>query len=355
MAYRVLVYKSVLIDAGLTTNHHKTFCEYDPLLGWKHRENVRARFVTNEYDALLEFNSKGFRGGEVPYEKGSDTYRILILGNSFAESYTVNLEDSFSEVLKKGIAGKIKNKVAEVINFGVGGYSTDQQFLYMQKEGQRYRPDLTVVMFSENDVYYNVSSRYWRGFKPYFILENGNLVLKNNPVPRPQIGPEQNNIIRFLPKSYLFSYLIDSFRAQVSRKRCEMRGGQKIRFIKYDRNMQNSWMITGKIIHKLKLLVDSINADILVVYIPPADLVANVPDKNGALIDKDKPRRILSDICANQGIPFLDLTKELQVMGAGQRLYFRCDGHWNKKGHELVGKILAQYIEKMIQQRYNQP
>ena len=206
LGYRILVYKSVFIN--IATSHH-FFCEYDPLLGWRHKKNIQARFVTKEYDTLLSFNSKGLRGPEIAYDKGNDIYRILILGDSFAESYTVNLEDSFPEVLEKNLAGRIKHKIVQVINTGVGGYSTDQEFIYMKGEGQKFHPDLTILMFCENDVYFNAQPSYYgRGFKPYFKLENGDLVLKNNPVPKPPLKSEPNWILKFWPKSYLWSYLM---------------------------------------------------------------------------------------------------------------------------------------------------
>ena len=50
---------------------------------------------------------------------------------------------------------------------------------YVQNEnqGRKYSPDLTVLLFYENDVWFNTQARYWRGRKPYFVLKEGVLDL----------------------------------------------------------------------------------------------------------------------------------------------------------------------------------
>ncbi|MFH0763613.1 MAG: SGNH/GDSL hydrolase family protein [Candidatus Omnitrophota bacterium] len=349
LVYRILVYKSFLINPEVTTSHHKTFCEYDPLLGWRHKKNIAVRFVTNEYDALLEFNSKGLRGPEIACEKDSDVYRVLILGDSFAEGYTVNFEDSFPEILREKLAGKIKDKTVEVINAGVGGYSTDQEYLFMAEEGRKFRPDLTVIMFCENDVYYNAQPEYWRGLKPCFALENEALVLKNSPVPGPPVELKQNSIVGFLKRSYLLSHLAGRLRNKVNR---ELPADQRVRLIKYGPEIENGWLITEKILQKFKLLADSWKGSVLVVYIPPADMVydklyeayINSYDNIDGKIDIRKPAAILRNICSGNEINFLDLTDELRLQGKGRRLYYKWDGHWNKEGHKVVGQVLAEYI-----------
>jgi len=52
---------------------------------------------------------------------------------------------------------------SEVINAGVGGYGTDQEFLFLTREGWKYKPDLVVVVFNiSNDVHDNAVKGYCR-------------------------------------------------------------------------------------------------------------------------------------------------------------------------------------------------
>ena len=131
---RIVFFKSLLLNH--TATHHKTFCEYDELLGWKHKSNVNLTFVTPEYSSLLSFNEKGHRGPNIEYNNPDNKFRILILGDSFAEGYTVNFDDLFSEVLKRELEG-LAGQDIEIINTGVGGYSTDQELLLFNSEGYK--------------------------------------------------------------------------------------------------------------------------------------------------------------------------------------------------------------------------
>ena len=110
---------SLLFRPKLHPTYHSQFCEYDPLLGWKHKTNIKNIFITDEYSVPLSFNSKGMRGPEHSYNKDKNEFRILILGDSFSEGYAVNFNELFSEVLKNKLNGE--GVGCEVINAGVRG------------------------------------------------------------------------------------------------------------------------------------------------------------------------------------------------------------------------------------------
>src|SRR4030042_6611591 len=80
---------------------HKLFCEFDSTLGWKKKANFIGTHSTLEYTVTEQSNSKGIRGPEYSYAKKPGEFRILILGDSFAEGYSVDFNNHFSEVLRR--------------------------------------------------------------------------------------------------------------------------------------------------------------------------------------------------------------------------------------------------------------
>lgn len=179
-----------------TLGHHQLFMEYDPLLGWRKIPNITGKHVTPEYSILESMNSRGIRGPEYPYEKRDNEYRILVLGDSFAEGYTVEFHELFSEVLKYRLNSNKTERYYEVINIGAGGYSTDQEFLLFQTEGKKYTPDLTILMFYDNDIWFNNQAKYWRGYKPLFQFnDDGTIRLTNVPVPKPDPAPKDRKSV----------------------------------------------------------------------------------------------------------------------------------------------------------------
>lgn len=55
----------------------------------------------------------------------------------------------------------------------------------------------------------------------------------------------------------------------------------------------------------------------------------------------------LQDFATGNNIPFIDLTESLRTVSSNEQLalYFRYDGHWNIKGHEVVARTLANWLE----------
>ena len=185
-----------------TDGHHALCCEYDALLGWRHVPDRTIQYITPEYTITQSYNSRGVRGPEYPLEKPAREYRIVVLGDSFAEGMSVEFEDLFSEVMKRQL-NAARVEPVEVINLGVSGYSTDQQLLTYRTEGKLYQPDLTILLVYDNDIWFNARDHYTsmgRGNKPLFELTDDQLQMVNFPVPvnEPAPQPARRNSGSFL-------------------------------------------------------------------------------------------------------------------------------------------------------------
>ena len=54
---------------------------------------------------------------------------------------------------------------------------------------------------------------------------------------------------------------------------------------------------------------------------------------------------LMRELCAQEGIAFLDLTAELQsTLSTGRNVYFPDDSHRNAAGHEVAAKALARLL-----------
>ena len=142
---------------------------YDAQLGWRNIPNWRA----STHGRTLTINSMGLRDREYDYARTPDVPRLLVLGDSFVWGYGVSDEEIFTEVLERDLAAA--GAPWEVINTGVSGWGTDQQYLFFRSEGVRYRPDLVVLAFYvNNDPLENSASVTYGMGKPYFASTNLN-------------------------------------------------------------------------------------------------------------------------------------------------------------------------------------
>ena len=161
------------------TSERAAFWVYHPVYGWAHRPGQEGRFKMASFDTRVSINRQGLRDQDYPFER-STAPRLLVIGDSLAWGFGVDRNEIFTERIEASLPQ------TEVINAAVSGYSTDQELLWLEKEGVRYRPDLVLVLVSGNDIPMNMKGRvYYKYYKPYFTWNDAEgLMLKQVPVPR---------------------------------------------------------------------------------------------------------------------------------------------------------------------------
>ena len=379
-------------------NQHTVCCEYDPRLGWRHVPNRTAKFKMPEYDVTERFNSRGVRGPEYSLEKPPGEFRIVILGDSYTEGYTVEFEELFSETLKRRL--NERGHRTEVINLGVAGYSTDQELLLYQSEGKRYRPDLTILMFYDNDVWYNAQEQYlpWgRGSKPVFALERGELRLTNVPVPPPAPPQPAKPDVVVVPAgapsttrlkatltnhSALYRWTRDAIRSNSALASVAVALGigepavgdvivpvpkeYGIYRDPYDPETAEAWRLTAALIGQLKREAQASGSELLVFHVP---MRAEVYDEDwnrlkqhhGLSAERWRITRLseeLRDVLKRLKIDYLDPREDFRAWSKrdrqdSERLYLKGDGHWSRSGHRVAGEILTDFILKHYVERRN--
>ena len=367
--FSVIIINVIIIEATLQivdyppTKHHKLFCEHNELLGWQLIPNHEGWHRTKEYAILEKTNSKGLREEELAYEKADDVKRILFLGDSFAEGYAVELEERFSEKLGTMLNNRQNGgkPIFETINAGVGGYSTDQEYLFYIQEGYKYDPDLVVLMFYMNDIWYNKQNKNGRGSKPLFVLNDERLELTGVPVPKKSKATFSESTRMFIGKSKLATLghsFVSSFKKKYS-------STDVFQDPESNPEVKKAWEMTEAIIKQLDNEVSGSGKEFAVFYIPHrmqvysedyksiAKEMANDGLDAGANEQKaslDKIEQRLFDICERNNISCIGTSHTYQasaeeLLGKGL-LYFPDDGHWTKEGHAAAADIIFEYISQ---------
>jgi hypothetical protein len=122
-----------------------------PVFGWSLMPNTSYTNRLPEASNKVTYNERGWRDRNHADEAPDGTMRVLILGDSFMEAYSVDFDDSIHAQLER--QADMTGRDLEVINLGVGGFGTLQSYLVYGEEGQNYSPDLVLLGFTaDNDV-----------------------------------------------------------------------------------------------------------------------------------------------------------------------------------------------------------
>lgn len=207
---------------------------HDPGLGWVPVGGYRVGGVST--------NSRGLRG-QTEYEVPAPalTRRIVVLGDSFTWGLGVRDEETWPAVLQT-LLGDV-----QVINLGVIGYGTDQQYLRLVEEGFRYEPDLVILGFFGPDAVRNIR-RFRDSAKPCFELDGEALRLDNVPVPDPALA---GTSVDPKPCSYAGALLVTKLRTAM------------------DRTVWTpKWAVTRAILDAMRAGVREHGAELLVAHFP---------------------------------------------------------------------------------------
>jgi hypothetical protein len=176
----ILFVEAVLFCAGLG---EEEIFKLDPLLGSAHLTNKRVTWRSEGY-SVSWFNEAGMREPGLTVAKPPGTLRIALLGDSLTESLQVPLEKTFGRIMEEKLTDQL-NKPIQVLNFGVSGYSTAQEYLQLKQKVLQYKPDVVLVCYNSRDSFENWSApdQVITNVRPNALhLPGGKLTIDSSPV-----------------------------------------------------------------------------------------------------------------------------------------------------------------------------
>lgn len=103
----------------------------------------------------VEISAQGFRSPIVVSPKPTDSFRVLVLGDSVAFGWGVSESECFPRVVERSLreAGwPGDGRTIEVVNAGVPGWGAPNELLFLRDEGMALDPDLVLVTLVNNDL-----------------------------------------------------------------------------------------------------------------------------------------------------------------------------------------------------------
>lgn len=377
----VILFVAEIILRQVYSVHRETPSQFripHKVFGWVLQPRVSYFNEMEEATVSVAYNSTGWRDTEHNIDNLRNTLRILILGDSFMEAYSVNLSDALPKQLER-LANK-KGVDTEVINLGVGGYGTLQEYLVFRDIGRKYKPDVVLLGFYANDVRNN-------SMILESILNQGSMKVSSRPFVdtsdtsglkisrvdyegahrRYLLAKERKSNLDLLEKLKNQSALVNLLRRAVRNSKSTFNTSNSnennsskndarffsiygINYCHEHPDYTKAWNVT-------KLILDRLNSDIsrmgskLVVFTVPAlhevdlkhmEKAINKTPQGMLCLEKPPRYRRLSSILRNLNIEYIDLLPTFRDVTKNNEvnLFRISDGHWNERGHSLAAKNL---------------
>jgi hypothetical protein len=378
----LLVFEVVLRFTPFAEVHMIT---YDAQRGWALLPGAKELY-TREGRGYVKINRDGLRDVDHPRQKPPDTFRIAVLGDSFAEAYQVDLRDTFWWVMQERLRAcpALAGKRVEAINFGVMGYGTAQELLSLRYHAWQYSPDFVVLaIYIGNDIENNSVRLENNKCRPFFVERDGRFVLGG-----PFVDSRVQRLRCMVRFESRYSQVANIVGGAVMRARVSLRAAMQARASKQrvdgvkgdeawslnlvyveprDPVWDAAWRATDAAVTMVAREAQSHRAGFLAVTL--SDAIQVYPDhavraayeKRLAVDDLFYPERRITELGKRKGFAVLNLAPFMQRYADERHAYLHGftnswlgSGHWNELGHRVGGELIADQICAMMAVRGKQ-
>lgn len=334
------------------------FYQYDPDLGFKVRPYTNG---TNRF---------GFNDVDHPLEKPRDSYRILILGDSF--NWAGGLKNNYVPLIRKKLDRRFGKQKIEVINAGYPMTHTGEQLALLKKYALQYKPDFLFLGFFAGNDYVDADPNRKR------IVLNDTMF---------DIDPSMEIIIGgypIIPHSRIYHYLKQKLKVLVELASTDLfintanagvpspvvlseftffrvRQAQ-MEFFDLRRHQRKEYDLKIDFIHQKidemkQLLAD--NGIKFAVGIYPDQLQVDQmlfdqvlerfrSDFDSGQLDRTLPNKILKKHLNQIGVDNFDLQEEFASGKRPGENYIAKDTHWSLKGNQLAAELIYKYLVQQL-------
>ncbi len=332
-----------------------------------------------EGEAYIKINSRGLRDREHSVAKPTGTFRIAVLGDSYAEALQLPMKKAFWAIMESRLQESCRpliRKQVEVINFGVSGYGTAQELRTLETKVWAYQPDFILLAFlTGNDIRNNHRALERDPFRPYYVFRGERLVLDDSFLSEPGFALRwgwRKKIIGWIVRHSRLAQLAVEARDQL---RLVLRRNGPMGATGSEPGLDNAiyaaprtkiwreaWEVTEALIAKMADEVQERGAGFLVatlsngIQVHPLRAKREEFKRKLGVKDLFYPDKRIAAFTKDRGIPVLTLAPKLRAWAErhgtcvhGFANAVPCGGHWNEHGHAVAGQAMADAVCRLVE------
>lgn len=306
-------------------------------------------------------NNVGFRMPEDVGPKGPNEKRILLLGDSYAEAYQVNVGERFSDITDKRLRSDPATAQWRLLNGGVENGCPSQYSLQLKRWLPEFKPDIVIIALAPNDLADDLAYERWYGFE--FDADGLPSAVKSR------------TMLWLLQKSYILRYTetatltgspkLHDFLFRDAEPDTPRVMWQELACQGDDHSKALFEQKTGKYLVGLKKLVEASGAELGVVmvqylyffeneafYKPKAPGLPALLEKYGCYRTRGIPyQEFVESFLRREGIPYrnpYEAFAKSEREHPKRKLWNFFDYHYSPAGHEIMADALTDLAREMI-------
>jgi len=320
--------------------------------------NSYSRIEEREFSYVMRVDSLGLRGKDVPVLKPAGHYRILNLGDSFAEGKGVTDDETFSvrlEALLRQKTAACGGRTVEVLNAGVDSYAPILSLIQLKRDLARLEPDLVVLFLDASDLSQEQAYRRLASFGP----GGDPLAVPGRPNSSMTLTERIRSWVdrRLFFTRALLVYVDKAFNyTDIKHPNVLTQASREITDYTLATDSvprEKEWLNLFDSIKRIRDFSESRGAEfILAIYPWPHEYSdsAWIPGRysfmpRGAVVAPDRRRNTTVELAERNHIQVLDFFPAFRAYRGGKALYYSYDMHWTPAGHEVVAAAYAAALE----------
>ncbi len=308
--------------------------------------------VKNEIESTFNINEDGWNSRYDQYmvDKDPATFRIAIIGDSYVEALQVDYNRSLAERLEE----QTENGRLQVYRFGISGAALSQYLHILRREVLRYTPDLVVIVLVHNDFHESYLPTPGLYTNSFLRIRTAKDTIRGELQPLKYQQPWYS----FVRESATWRYLAYRQQVHFGLLRDVIFQAGKVDKKRYEANIDvtelnkmglKNRLVTEYVFERLKEVCSKNGMELLVVMDGA---------RNGIYTDVDQEHdysnnalmlnKMVREVADKYDISFIDLHRVFEEdFTINQKKFdFKCDGHWNDYGHQVVAEAIGNFIRE---------
>jgi lysophospholipase L1-like esterase len=299
------------------------------------------------YGKAVAKSTFGFRDRDLEVPKPEGTYRIVMLGDSFAWGVGLDVEQALPEVLETMLAASVTSGTIEVVNAAEPGFNTVEELNLLSERRAVLEPDMVVLIYNLNDIEYlpELSERTYESEPtPVVELDPGEDVTKYS-----RNAGFRGFVLALERRSMLVRFMVPRMGALLRRlgliESVEFSWVEKIYQGFSDDNP--GWLESKRALSEIAGLCRESGCRFLVAVYP---LFADLESYKG----RGAHQKVL-EFCREQGIEAVDLLPIFENTPTRSHWINFMDSHPNAAAHRAVAERLLPVVRERLPDRYSAP